>query len=75
MADVVTLRGMRPARLRAGLSLQAVATKMGVSRQAIYQWETGSRWPTPDRIPALAQALEITIDELYYGNYEGGSEN
>lgn len=75
MAEGVALRGMRPARLRAGMSLQAVATIMGVSRQAVWKWETGERWPLPERIPALARALGISIDELYYGqNDKGGSE-
>lgn len=72
---IVYLRGLRSARIRAGLSLADVAKPMGVSRQAVQQWELGTRWPNPDRLPALAELLGVTIDELYYGNYEGGSEN
>lgn len=63
--EIVWLRGLRPARIRAGMTLQAVADAMGVTRQAINQWETGVRWPAPDKMPQLAEVLSCTIDELY----------
>ena len=64
---IVWLRGLAPARKRSGLTLQTVADALDVSRQAVSQWETGTAWPTPDRLPRLAEVLGCTIDELYTG--------
>ena len=75
MADVVMLRGLGPARRRANMSMQAVAEAMGVSRQSVFKWETGDAWPSPDRLPALAELLGVSIDELYTGEGAGSAKD
>lgn len=51
-------------RKRAGLSQEALAAKVGVSRQAVSKWEVGDSVPELDKLVALAQAFGVTTDEL-----------
>ena len=51
-------------RKRAGLSQEALAAKIGVSRQAVSKWELGDTVPELDKLVALAQAFGVTTDEL-----------
>ncbi len=39
--------------------------RVGVSRQAVSKWETADGFPDPSLLPVLADALEVSIDELY----------
>lgn len=55
-------------RKEAKLSQEALAEKLGVSRQAVSKWERGESSPDTDNIIALAKLYDITIDELLYGN-------
>ncbi len=52
-------------RIQKGLSQEALAKKINVSQQAVASWESGSRSPSSTKIPALAAALECTINDLY----------
>lgn len=51
-------------RKRAGLSQDALAEKLGISRQAISKWETGESVPETGKLAALAAALGVSIDWL-----------
>lgn len=51
-------------RKKAMLSQEALAEKLGVSRQAISKWETGESLPEVSNLSALAKALGVTIDHL-----------
>lgn len=51
-------------RKRAGLSQEALAERIGVSRQAISKWETGEASPEISKLPLLAQAFAVTTDWL-----------
>ena len=51
-------------RRRAGLSQEALAERIGVSRQAISKWETGDASPEISKLPPLAEAFGITVDWL-----------
>ena len=44
-------------RKKAMLSQEALAEKVGVSRQAVSKWETGESQPELNKMAALAQAL------------------
>ncbi len=48
-------------RLRLGLTHQAFADKVGVSRGAVQQWEKGSTAPTRKHQPLIAKLLGITV--------------
>lgn len=51
-------------RKKAGLSQEALAEKIGVSRQAISKWETGEAAPEITKIPLLARTFSVTADWL-----------
>ena len=46
---------IRAFRRRTGLSLDGLAEKLGVSRQAVWYWETGSREPRSATVAKLKQ--------------------
>jgi len=47
-----------------GMSQEALAERIQVSRQAVSKWETGEAMPDMTKLIALADALEISIDAL-----------
>ena len=49
-------------RKKAGLSQDALAEQIGVSRQAVSKWEIGSAQPDLDNIVALAKVFGVTTD-------------
>lgn len=51
-------------RKRHGFSQEALAEKMGVSRQAISKWERGESSPDTDTLIELAKLYEVSLDEL-----------
>ena len=51
-------------RKKAGLSQEALAEIIGVSRQSISKWETGESSPEISKLPLLAKAFEVTADWL-----------
>ena len=52
------------ARKSTGLSQEAVAEKLGVSRQTISKWETGETLPDIRQSKRLAVLYKLTLDEL-----------
>lgn len=51
-------------RKKSGLSQDALAEKLNVSRQAVSKWETGESVPETKNLLALASALGTTVDWL-----------
>lgn len=51
-------------RKRAGLSQEALAEKLNVSRQAVSKWETGAAEPELSKLRALAAAFGVAADWL-----------
>ena len=51
-------------RKNAGLSQEKMAEKIGVSRQAITKWETGTGTPDIANLMAVADLFQISVDEL-----------
>jgi len=51
-------------RKKAGLSQEALAEKLGVSRQAVSKWETGDAVPEISKLMLLANAFGVTTDWL-----------
>lgn len=51
-------------RKHAGLSQEALAEVIGVSRQSISKWETGEASPEISKLPLLAKAFDVTTDWL-----------
>lgn len=56
-------------RLRAGrtakkMTLEEIGKALGVSAQAVSQWEYGQATPAVDKLVTLVQMLELQIDEV-----------
>ncbi len=51
-------------RSRAGLTQEALAENLGVSRQAVAKWEQGVSVPDIGNLVALARAFQVTVDSL-----------
>lgn len=47
-----------------GLSQEDLASRIQVSRQAVSKWETGDAMPDLNKLLALANALDISLDAL-----------
>ena len=54
-------------RKAAGLSQEALAAQLGVSRQAVSTWERSESSPDTDNLIALAALYGVSLDELLYG--------
>lgn len=52
------------ARKRRGLSQQDLAAKVGVSRNAIAQWETNRAFPATCRLMQLSEVLDVDTNTL-----------
>lgn len=59
-----TLYRLRTAR---GMSQEALADALGVSRQAVSKWETGAAVPDVDKIVQLSDFYGVTTDEILKG--------
>ncbi len=51
-------------RRKAGLSQEALAEELGVSRQAVSKWETGDAVPEISKLVSLAKTFDVTTDWL-----------
>ena len=51
-------------RKQAGLSQEAFAEKLGVSRQAVSKWECGASLPDTDNLITIADLYNVSLDEL-----------
>jgi transcriptional regulator with XRE-family HTH domain len=58
--------GMRINRLRreAGLTLADVAARLSVSKPTVWAWEKGKARPLPERMEAIAAALDAAPEDL-----------
>lgn len=62
---------LKEARLRRGLTQQALANAFGITRAAVTQWELGKTIPDADKLDALAQLLRVDIAWLLGGRGHG----
>lgn len=51
-----------------GLSIQAMADKMGIDKAGIYKWEDGSTIPGGKKLTEISNALGVTVSELLEEN-------
>ena len=57
-------------RKKSGLSQEELASKIGVSRQAVSKWERAEASPDTDNLILLAKVYGVTLDELLTGDPE-----
>ncbi|MGG0731313.1 helix-turn-helix domain-containing protein [Bacillus paramycoides] len=55
-------------------SQEDVARKVGVTRQAVYKWESNKSYPDIDNLILLSELYEVTIDELIKGSEDAREE-
>ena len=55
---------IREHRRRAGMSQEALARQMDVSRQAVTKWESGQSAPSTENLFRLAALFHTTVDLL-----------
>ena len=51
-------------RREKGMSQEALAGKLGVSRQAVSRWETGETVPSTDTLKEIAKVFQVSVDRL-----------
>lgn len=51
-------------RKQKGLSQEEMANKLNVSRQTVSKWELGDSTPEMEKLVAISDLLEISLDEL-----------
>ena len=54
-------------RKEKGLTQAALAEQLNLSNRAVSKWETGDGLPDVSVLPELADALDVTVDELLRG--------
>lgn len=59
---------LKAARLASHLTQEAVAEKIGVSRQSISNWETNKSYPDLINILALSDLYAVSLDDLLRGD-------
>lgn len=55
-------------------SQEDVARKVGVTRQAVYKWESNKSYPDIDNLILLSELYGVTIDELIKGSEDAREE-
>ena len=57
-------------RKQKGLTQDDFASAVGVSRQAVYKWESGQSYPEAQKLLEIKKLFDISIDDLLDENYE-----
>lgn len=65
--DLAMAQRLVDRRKAAGLSQEALAAQLGMSRQAVSKWERSESSPDTDNLIALAALYGVSLDELLYG--------
>ena len=60
-----SLPGIRARRRALGLKAAGLADALGVTRAAWSYWESGATMPSSGYLPALAELLQCSIEDLY----------
>ena len=66
-SDMTLGERIQTCRRRIGLSQEALAEQLGVSRQAVSKWEVDAAQPELDKAVALSKVFGITTDQLLLG--------
>ena len=54
-------------RKQKGLSQEELANRLNVSRQTISKWEVGESTPDMEKLVAISDLFEVSLDELVKG--------
>ena len=53
-------------RKQKGMTQEALAFKLGISRQSVSKWETGECEPDLSKLKEIASMFEVSIDYLLF---------
>ena len=67
MDNIQTGKLIAELRKKQGLTQQQLADKLNLSNKTISKWESGNGSPDISNLLVLAEALEISVDELLKG--------
>ena len=59
------MSGIAELRKKAGMTQKDLADALNVERSTVAKWETGTSFPTWDKIPQVAEALKCGIGDLF----------
>ncbi len=54
----------RAARVKNGYTVEEVARRCGISRNAVARWESGASFPTPEHLATVAELYRVSLDWL-----------
>ena len=60
-------------RKRDKITQEELADKLNVSRQSVSKWETGEAYPDTDKLIAMSDMFDVTIDALVKGDLSQGA--
>ena len=60
-------KNIRKFREKKKMTQEQLAERLSVTRQAISNWETEKTQPDIDTLQKIAQLLEVSVEELIYG--------
>lgn len=63
--EVINLKNLQVLRRKNNLTQAEVAITLGVSASSVAKWETTNTYPRAELLPALADLLHCTIDDLF----------
>ena len=66
---------LKKIRKEHNLSQEALADKLGVSRQSVSKWESGTAYPEMDKVLQLCKMFDLNIDELLNQDIKAVKEN
>lgn len=62
-------------RKQKGYSQEELANKLNVSRQTVSKWEMGDTTPDMEKLAAISDLFEISLDELVLGKEKQTMDN
>ena len=65
---------VKAVRMGAGLTQEQFASRLGVTRQAVSNWENGRNLPDIEVVIAISRTFGVSLDELILGGRDMGRE-
>lgn len=62
-------------RKQKGMSQEELASRLNVSRQTVSKWEVGDSTPDMEKLVAISDLFEVSLDQLVMGKESVMNEN
>lgn len=67
-------KNIKRLRMEKGMTQEALAEQLNVTRQAVSNWENGKTQPDVESLGQIARILEASVEELIYGEKKNGPD-